>query len=86
MIYPGEGGNLCSMLVWTVCQLPCVDSCMWAWLKLQVNIIIFKDSFILPVKHLNLSIQDMLGRDTYVSHLCGLYINCPVLTVAFQHD
>ena len=62
IIYPGEGGNLCSMLLWTICDSPFVESCMSAWLKLQVNMIFFKDSFVLPVTLLNITIQDTQGR------------------------
>ena len=45
--------------------------------------IIFKDSFILPVADLNLSFHDTRGGATPIFHIT---VNCMSVTVAFQHD
>ena len=52
-------------------------------LKLQGNLIIFKDSFILPVADLNVSFQDTPGMGTPIFDIT---VNCMTVTVAFQHD
>ena len=79
----GDCGKKCFTLVCTVNQLPCVEGLMPTSLKLQGNLIIFKDYFILPVADLNVSFQDTPGMGTPIFDIT---VNCMTVTVAFQHD